>query len=58
MKLNQEHWQILAAEVATENEPKRLAALLDALIHALDQRREALRKADRDGIAEPGKADV
>ena len=57
MKLNQEHWQILAAEVATETEPKRLAALLDALIQALDQRREALRHADRGGAAEPGVAD-
>jgi hypothetical protein len=57
MKLNQEHWQILAAELATETEPKRLAALLDALIQALDQRREALRQADRAGIAEPGVAD-
>jgi hypothetical protein len=57
MKLNQEHWQILAAKVATETEPKRLAALLDALIHALDQRRKALRQADRDGVAEPGVAD-
>jgi hypothetical protein len=57
MKLNQERWQILAAEVAIETEPKRLAALLDALIQALDQRREALRQADRDGIAEPGAAE-
>ena len=57
MKLNEKHWQILAAEVATETEPKRLASLLDALIQALDQRREALRQADRDGIAEPGAAD-
>ena len=57
MKPNQEHWQILAAKVATETEPKRLAALLDALIHALDQRRTALRQADRDGVAEPGVAD-
>jgi len=57
MKLNQEPWQILAARVATETEPKRLAALLDALIQALDQRREALRQADRGGAAEPGVAD-
>jgi hypothetical protein len=57
MKINQEHWQVLAAEVATETQPKRLAALLDALIQALDQRREALRQARRDGIAEPGAAD-
>ena len=57
MKLNQEHWQILAAEVARETEPKRLAALLDVLIQALDQRREELRQADRNGIGEPGAAD-
>jgi hypothetical protein len=57
MELNQEHWQILAAKVATETEPKRLAELLDALIHALDQRREALRHANRDSVVQPGAAD-
>jgi hypothetical protein len=57
MNLNKEHWQILAAEVARETEPKRLAALLDALIQALDQRRKALRQAGPGGAAEPGAAD-
>jgi hypothetical protein len=57
MKLNQEHWQILAAKVARETDAKRLAALLDALIQALDQRREELRQADRNGVAESGAAD-
>jgi len=52
MKHNQEHWQTLAAKVATETDPKRLAELLDALIQALDQRREALRQTNRDGVAE------
>jgi len=51
MKLNQADWQMLAAQVATETDPKRLMELLDNLIQALDQRREALRKTN------PEKAD-
>jgi len=34
----------VSGEVATETDPKRLMELLDNLIQALDQRREALRK--------------
>jgi len=37
---------MLAAQVATETDPKRLMELLDNLIRALDQRREALRKGN------------
>ena len=43
MKLDETDWQMLAAQVATETDPKRLMELLDNLIQALDQRREALR---------------
>ena len=46
MRLDEEDWQMLAAKVATETDPKRLMELLDNLIQALDQRREALRKAN------------
>jgi hypothetical protein len=46
MRLNEADWQMLAAKVATETDPKRLMELLDNLIQALDQRREALRKAN------------
>ena len=46
MKLNQADWQMLAAQVANETDPRRLVELLDNLIQALDQRREALRKGN------------
>jgi len=46
MRLDEQDWQMLAAKVATETDPKRLMELLDNLIQALDQRREALRKGN------------
>jgi hypothetical protein len=57
MKVKPEDWQTLAAKVAAETDPRRLVGLLDALIQALDQRREALRQINRAEVAEPGTGD-
>jgi hypothetical protein len=40
---NNEDWKMLFELVANESDPQKLSKLLDRLIRALDERRQALR---------------